>query len=53
MPPFLRGVSAQALCENLLSTETPRTSVLRSLNSDSLSEKPLSSVGHTNVKSSG
>jgi len=53
MPPFVRGVSSHALCENLLSVETARTSALRDWNSDSLSEKPVISVGQTNVKSSG
>ena len=53
MPPLALGTSYQALWENLLSVEAATTSAPAAWNSDSLSERPVISVGQTKVKSSG
>lgn len=53
MPPSSLSVWIQARWTNFESTDTPRISAFRALNSSILSEKAVISVGHTNVKSKG
>ena len=52
-PPSVRGVLTQAKWVKWESVETPRTVALISLNRFVYSEKAMSSVGHTYVKSKG